>query len=206
MESKLFIIFLFNLASISYAVESSTNSETLKKATFAGGCFWCIEQTFEGTEGVIEAISGYTGGNVANPSYERVCSGNTGHYEAVQVTFDSLKISYRELLYIFWKHIDPTDPGGQFADRGSQYKTAIFYRNNSQKELALHSKEKLQEMGIFEDSIVTEIKKLDKFYPAEDYHQDFYKNCPLRYKRYKMFSGRQEFLEKIWGDEDSPED
>lgn len=145
-----------------------------KIATFAGDCFWCMEESFEKIEGVIDVISGYTGGNVENPTYEQVLSGKTGHYEAVQVIYDPEKISYNDLLEVFWSHIDPTDPEGQFADKGPQYRTAIFYHDEEQKYLAEKSKELLEKSGLFKKPIVTEIKKSEKFYKAEDYHQNFY--------------------------------
>jgi peptide methionine sulfoxide reductase msrA/msrB len=178
--------------------ESEMKTEVFDKATFAGGCFWCIESAFDGLEGVKEAVSGYTGGRIENPTYQEVCTGNTGHYEAVQVTFDTNKIKYKDLLYIFWQQIDPTDPDGQFADKGSQYRTAIFYHNEEQKGIAEESKKELEESGKFDRAIVTEIKEAREFYPAEDYHQDYYKKCPVRYKNYKVGSGRESFLKRIW--------
>lgn len=178
--------------------ETKMKEKFLEKATFAGGCFWCIESVFDELEGVKEAISGYTGGETKEPSYQEVSKGKTGHYEAVRVTFDTTKITYKELVEIFWHQIDPTDPGGQFADRGSQYRTAIFYHNKEQKKIAEKSKEKLEESAKFEEPIVTEIKEASKFYPAEDYHQDYYKTCPIRYQNYKVGSGRESFLKKTW--------
>jgi peptide methionine sulfoxide reductase msrA/msrB len=168
-------------------------------ATFAGGCFWCTEADFEKVEGVVEVTSGYTGGHKENPTYEQVSAGGTGHVEAVQVVFDPEKISYKELLEIFWRHVDPTDPGGQFVDRGSQYRSAIFYHNDEQRRLAKKSKEELGKSGRFEKPIVTEIVKFTSFYRAEDYHQDYYKNHPIRYKYYRYASGRDQFLKKVWG-------
>jgi peptide methionine sulfoxide reductase msrA/msrB len=178
----------------------SLNSENkdLKKATFAGGCFWCMEETFEGLQGVVEVISGYTGGHKENPSYEEVSYAKTGHLEAVEVIFDPLRVSYQELLDLFWRHIDPTDNGGQFADRGPQYRTAIFYHNEEQRRLAERSKEELERAGIFKEPIVTEIREAVAFHKAEEYHQDYYKSCPLRYKSYKEGSGRSGFLSKVW--------
>lgn len=170
------------------------------RATFAGGCFWCTEADFEEVKGVEEAVSGYTGGLEENPTYEEVSGGGTGHVEAVQVLFDPAVISYRELLEVFWRHVDPTDPGGQFVDRGAQYRTAIFYHNDAQKQMAADSRRKLQTSGIFDKEIVTEILPVKKFYPAEDYHQDFYKNHRARYQSYRMHSGRDQFLQRIWGD------
>ena len=178
--------------------EIKMEKEILEKATFAGGCFWCIESAFDELEGVKEAVSGYTGGKTKNPTYTEVCSGNTGHHEAVQVTFNSDKITYKELVEIFWQQIDPTDPTGQFADKGSQYKTAIFYHNEEQKEIAEESKKALDKSGKFDKPIVTEIKEATEFYLAEEYHQNYYKTCPVKYQNYKVGSGRESFLKKIW--------
>lgn len=176
-----------------------------ENATFAGGCFWCMESVFEELPGVIEVVSGYTGGHKENPTYEEVCSGTTGHFEAVRVTYNPQQISYEELLEVFWRNIDPTDPGGQFADRGPQYRTAIFYHNEEQKELAEKSKKELEQYGKFSKPIVTEILPASIFYPAEDYHQDYYKKCPVHYAIYSAGSGRKEFKEKYWNNEDSTE-
>lgn len=169
------------------------------RATFAGGCFWCTESDFEKVDGVIEVISGYSGGHKENPTYEEVSSGSTGHVEAVQVLYDPAKITYEELLDIFWKHVDPTDPGGQFVDRGQQYRTVIFYHNDEQKRLAEKSKQGLAESGRFDKPIVSEIVKFSQFYKAEDYHQDYHKKNPVRYKYYKFRSGRDRFLNEVWG-------
>jgi len=168
----------------------------MEKATFAGGCFWCMEGPFEKLEGVKEVVSGYTGGLKKNPTYEEVSYGDTGHMEAVQITYDPSKITYNELLGVFWGQIDPTDRGGQFADRGSQYKTAIFYHTKEQKRLAEESKKKLEELGRFDNPIVTKILKASTFYKAEDYHQDYYKTCPIKYNAYKKGSGRSDFMRK----------
>ncbi len=170
----------------------------LEKATFAGGCFWCLEGSFEELDGVTEVIAGYTGGKTENPSYEDVCTGTTGHYEAVQITYDPSKITYEQLLQVFWRQIDPTDSGGQFADRGSQYHTAIFYHSEDQKKKAEKSKEELERSGIYNKPVVTEILAWTTFYKAEDYHQDYYKKCPVRYKTYRYGSGRDRYLENIW--------
>ena len=178
------------------------NKETkgLKKATFAGGCFWCSEADLEKLPGVVKVISGYTGGHKDNPSYEEVCSGTTGHYEAVQVYYDPSKISYEELLDAFWRHIDPTDGSGQFADRGSQYRTAIFYHDEEQRKLAEQSKTALSQSAKFSKPIATEILRFEKFYEAEDYHQDYCKINPLRYQYYRSGSGRDQFINEVWGD------
>jgi peptide methionine sulfoxide reductase msrA/msrB len=171
----------------------------LEKATFAGGCFWCMEPPFEEIDGVVEVISGYSGGKEKNPTYEQVASGKTGHAEAVQITYDPSKVSYEKLLEVFWRQIDPTDNGGQFADRGPQYRISIFYHNDEQKSLAEKSKETLTKSGKFKKPIVTEIHPYTRFYPAEDYHQDFYKKNSSRYKSYKHYSGRDPYLKKVWG-------
>jgi peptide methionine sulfoxide reductase msrA/msrB len=176
----------------------------LSEATFAGGCFWCVESDFEKFDGVVEALSGYTGGQTQNPTYQEVSAGGTGHAEVVRVLYDPKKITYDELLDIFWQHVDPTDPGGQFVDRGSQYRSAIFYHDEEQKRLAEESKRKLESSGRFKKTIATEIVPLSEFYEAEDYHQDYYKKSPLRYKFYRFNSGRDQFLKKAWADTAQP--
>jgi peptide methionine sulfoxide reductase msrA/msrB len=170
-----------------------------RKATFAGGCFWCLESDFKKIDGVVEAVSGYIGGNTENPTYHEVALGGTGHAEAVQVHYDPQIISYPELLDIFWRHVDPTDAGGQFVDRGSQYRPAIFYHDEEQKRLAQASKQALAQAGIFDKPIAAEIVEFTKFYPAEDYHQDYYKKNAVRYNLYRQHSGRDQFLTKVWG-------
>ncbi|UCF66003.1 MAG: peptide-methionine (S)-S-oxide reductase MsrA [bacterium] len=177
------------------------NPKNLQTAIFAGGCFWCMEPPYDNLPGIISTTAGYTGGHVEDPSYEEVSTGETGHAEAVKIEFDSTKISYAELLRVFWRNIDPTNPFGQFADRGSQYRTAIFYLDDKQKETALQSKRELEESGKFKDPIVTQIVPAAVFYPAEDYHQEYYKKNPLRYYNYKVGSGRAGYLEKTWGEE-----
>ena len=174
-------------------------AEETRTAFFAGGCFWCTESDFEKIDGVIEAVSGYTGGEMADPTYKQVSRGGTGHIEAVKVIYDARKLTYQDLLAVFWRHIDPTDAGGQFVDRGDQYRSAIFYADAEQKRLAEASKEKIGIDGPFVDPIVTEILPLGIFYPAESYHQDYYKKNPLRYKFYRSGSGRDQFLVKTWG-------
>jgi peptide methionine sulfoxide reductase msrA/msrB len=173
-------------------------AENIQTATFAGGCFWCLEADFEKIPGVVDAVSGYTGGTVENPTYEQVCSGRTGHVEAVQVHYNPAKVTYDGLLDFFWRHIDPTDGGGQFVDRGSQYRSAIFYHDEGQRRLAEKSREDLQKSGLFQAPIVTEIRKLERFYAAEDYHQDYYKKSAVRYQGYRTGSGRDRFLQKEW--------
>src|SRR4030043_1291184 len=172
---------------------------TIEKATFAGGCFWCTEADFEKLPGVVKVISGYTGGKKENPTYEEVSSGTTGHVEAIQVYYDPSKITYEQLLEYFWKHVDPTDLGGQFVDRGQQYRSAIFYHDEEQKRLAEKSKEALDKSGRFSKTVVTEIIKFSKFYDAEGYHQDYYKKHSLKYSYYRHGSGRDQFLSKVWG-------
>jgi len=178
-----------------------TEPKDYKTATFAGGCFWCVESDFEKVDGVLEAVSGYTGGQKPNPTYEEVSAGGTGYAESVQVRYDPQKITYRELLDVFWRHVDPTDAGGQFVDRGSQYRSAIFYNDEEQKRIAEESKAELEKSGRFSKPIVTEIVPLGKFYPAEEYHQDYYSKNPLRYKLYRFGSGRDQFLKSKWGSE-----
>jgi len=173
-------------------LEAMPNLET---ATFAGGCFWCMEAAFEPADGVIEVISGFTGGAEVDPSYEEVVQGQTNHREAGLVFFDPNIITYEELLDVYWQQIDPTDPDGQFADRGYSYTTAIYYHDQSQQDLAETSKETLIESAEFGKPIVTEILPASEFYPAEDYHQDYYKNNQRRYDTYEKFSGRKDFVE-----------
>lgn len=174
-------------------------NHNIQRATFAGGCFWCTESDFARCAGVRLTISGYTGGHLENPTYADVSSGLSGHWEAVQIHFNKEQISYDQLLDIFWRHIDPTDAGGQFVDRGSQYRTAIFYHSDNQKQLAQQSKQRLATSGRFAKSIVTDVLQAGKFYPAETYHQNYYKQNPLRYKFYRSNSGRDQFLSRIWG-------
>jgi len=169
------------------------------KATLAGGCFWCMERPFEKLDGVLEVVSGYTGGHKDNPTYEEVSSGMTGHLEAVQVTFDPSKISYVQILDLFWKQIDPTDSGGQFVDRGGQYGTAIFYHTEEQKVLAEKSKAELEKSGRYKRPVVTEIREASTFYGAEQYHQGYHKKNPIQYRSYRSSSGRDQYLEEIWG-------
>ena len=170
-------------------------------ATFAGGCFWCMESPFEKLDGVSDVVSGYTGGDVENPTYKQVCSHTTGHYEAIQVTYDSGKISYSDLLEVFWRQIDPTDDGGQFVDRGSPYLSAIFAHDDEQRIEAEDSIARLTESGRFDEPIVTAVIDASKFYPAEEYHQDYYKKSSVKYKYYRLLSGRDQFLDEAWGED-----
>ena len=169
------------------------------KATFAGGCFWCVEEAFEKVPGVISAVSGYTDGNVDNPSYRQVIGGQTGHAEAVEVVFDPAQVTYEQLLDVFWRNVDPTVVDRQFCDVGNQYRTAIFVHDAEQLRLAEASREALQTSKPFAEPIVTPIVAASTFYPAEDYHQDYYKHNPLRYKFYKWNCGRAQRLAEIWG-------
>lgn len=170
-------------------------------AIFAGGCFWCEETAFEDKPGVVSVTSGYAGGTLKSPTYEQVSSGGTGHAESVRVVYDPTKTTYAQLLDIFWHNVDPLDAGGQFCDRGSQYRSAIFYENDAQKKEALASKEALETSGRFDKPIVTEIVAAGTFYPAEDYHQDYYKKNPAHYQAYRLGCGRDRRLQKLWGDE-----
>lgn len=169
-------------------------------ATFAGGCFWCMVSPFEEQPGIIKVVSGYTGGHTENPTYREVCEGSTGHFEAVQITFDPSVFPYAKLLDLFWQQIDPTDPGGQFHDRGDSYRTAIFYHTPEQKRLAEASREALAASGRFDKPIATLILPAAPFYPAEEYHQDFHKKQPAHYQRYRLASGRDAFIRRHWRD------
>ncbi|SCJ36102.1 Peptide methionine sulfoxide reductase MsrA/MsrB [uncultured Clostridium sp.] len=169
-----------------------------KLATFAGGCFWCMFKPFSNYEGIEKIVAGYTGGEDENPNYEKVCQEITGHLEAIQLTYDDELVNYEDLLNIFWKQIDPTDTGGQFNDRGNRYKTAIFYHDYIQKELALKSKKELEESNLFENPIVTKILPAQTFYIAEEYHQDYYKKEPIHYEMYYKGSGRYDFIKTHW--------
>ncbi|MBU1167654.1 peptide-methionine (S)-S-oxide reductase MsrA [Patescibacteria group bacterium] len=171
-------------------------SSSQKKAIFAGGCFWCIEAAMEELDGVTEAVNGYIGGTVENPSYEQVSTGTTGHLEATEVTFDPAIISYQELLDRFWLNTDPTDTEGQFSDKGPQYRTAIFYMDDKQKKLAEESIESLQRSGKYQKPIVTQLLEATTFYPAEEYHQDYYKKKRVQYQAYKKGSGREDYIQK----------
>lgn len=180
-------------------MKNSEDQQQYQRATFAGGCFWCMAEPFEQLPGVVRVVSGYTGGISVQPSYEEVCSGLSGHYEAVDVTFDSRILDYQDILAVFWQQIDPTDSEGQFADRGHSYKTAIFYHNEQQRLIAEKSKKDLQASGRFERPIVTAILPASEFYPAEEYHQQYYCKQPVRYKLYRQGSGRDSFLNQHWG-------
>ncbi len=185
---------------IKLGIESSIEVG-IEKATFAGGCFWCMEPPFDQLDGVISTTSGYAGGDEANPTYKEVASGRTGHTEVIQIEYDSAKVDYRQLLDLFWRNIDPTAVDRQFVDVGKQYRSEIFYHNDEQRALAQASRDALAASGVFDKPIVTEITALKKFYKAEEYHQDFYQKNPVRYKFYRYNSGRDDYLKKKWGDD-----
>ena len=168
-------------------------------ATLAGGCFWCMEPPFDKLEGVISTTSGYTGGHTKNPSYKQTSSGKTGHTEAIQIVYDPMKVSYEKLLDVFWHNIDPTTADQQFCDRGSQYRSEIFYHNEEQKHQAEASKAKLNKSKPFKAPIVTQVTQASTFYAAEDYHQDYYKKNPIRYRYYRYGCGRDKRLKQLWG-------
>ena len=209
MKTILLIMVLVFIGFISFmsinqpeAVET-TEMTNLEKATFAGGCFWCMEKPFEKLPGVASVTSGYTGGTNKNPTYQDYAA--NGHIEVVEIRYDPAKVSYDKLLDVYWRQIDPTDPGGQFVDRGKAYTTAIFYHNAKQKMLAEGSKADLDKSGVFDKPLVTPILPATQFYPAEEYHQDYYKKNPIRYHFYRSRSGRDQFLNKVWGDEQKME-
>ncbi|MGE5526709.1 MAG: peptide-methionine (S)-S-oxide reductase MsrA [Rhodospirillaceae bacterium] len=184
---------------LSHAGEAKPASAAPARATFAGGCFWCMEPPYDKLPGVISTTSGYMGGKTKNPTYEQVSTGRTGHAEVVQVAYDPKVVSYEKLLEVFWRNIDPTQRDGQFCDHGSQYRTAIFYHDEEQRRLAEASKAALAKSKPFKGDIVTQIAKAEEFYPAEDYHQDFYKKNPTRYKFYRAGCGRDARLTELWG-------
>ncbi|GAA5444048.1 peptide methionine sulfoxide reductase MsrA [Microbulbifer sp. NBRC 101763] len=188
-----FTLFILLAATLGYAQDSPN----IRTAIFAGGCFWCMEPPYDKVNGVLETTSGYSGGHVKNPTYDQVSAGGTGHAEVVQVKYDANKVSYSDLLNIFWHNVDPFDAGGQFCDRGDQYRAEIFYGNEEEKQLAEESKKKVEaELG---KKVVTQIKPAATFYPAEAYHQDYYQRNPLRYKYYRFRCGRDQRLEEVWG-------
>jgi peptide-methionine (S)-S-oxide reductase len=206
---KLRLLFLavgLGLGALSLLADPNSGAEPVEappeqtaRATFAGGCFWCMEAPFDEVPGVISTTSGYAGGSVKNPSYEQVSSGVTGHAEAIQVVYDPGKVTYEQLLEVFWRNVDPLDGGGQFCDRGSQYRTGIFYEGTEQKAAAEASKQRLEESGLLPGKVVTQITPLDAFYPAEEYHQNFYKKNFLRYHSYRTGCGRDRRLKELWG-------
>jgi peptide-methionine (S)-S-oxide reductase len=201
---KLFLLLVLG-GGLLVGMNSPSISETAKGgqaiATFAGGCFWCMEGPFDELDGVLSTTSGYTGGQTVNPTYEEVSAGGTGHAEAVQVVYDPQKISYQELLAVYWPNTDPTTPDAQFCDHGDQYRPEIFYHDDKQRQLAEASKEEIKRTKTFSAPLVTEITQATAFYPAEEYHQDFYRKNPIRYKFYRFTCGRDARLATLWGDE-----
>ncbi len=193
------MLMLVGAAGLSGAAQGGEVAPRLATATFAGGCFWCMEPPFDQLEGVVATTSGYIGGTTPDPSYEAVSAGDTGHFEAVQVVYDPSKVSYARLLEVFWHNVDPLDAGGQFCDRGSQYRSAIFVHDDTQRALAEFSKTALDADGPFEERIVTLVLPATVFYPAEGYHQNYYRTNPLRYKFYRHRCGRDQRLEALWG-------
>ena len=192
-----FLFIALSFAHMHVSTIAAEENHGMKKAVFAGGCFWCMEKPFEALEGVLSVVSGYTGGRSSKPTYDTYASG--GHVEAVEILYNPEKTSYEALLNLFWRQIDPTDPDGQFVDRGKEYATAIFYTDKEQEQLARKSKEKLEAEKIFDNPIITPILPAATFYKAEDHHQDYYRENPIRYRFYRMRSGRDQFLKKIWG-------
>ncbi|MSN26687.1 MAG: peptide-methionine (S)-S-oxide reductase MsrA [Geobacter sp.] len=198
MRDRLIVALCFILTLLGTALNCHA-AQTTEKATFAGGCFWCMEAPFDKLDGVISVTSGYTGGNVKNPSYEQVSAGGTGHAEAVQVVFNPAKVAYSRLLDVFWHNIDPTVKDRQFCDTGHQYRSGIFYHNAEQLKAAQQSKVALNKNKPFKQPIVTEIVAATEFYPAEEYHQHYYKKNPIRYKYYRNACGRDNRLKELWG-------
>jgi methionine-S-sulfoxide reductase len=190
---------LSGLTGFAVAQELEPPESGTAAATFASGCFWCTEADFEKVSGVLEAVSGYTGGHRENPTYEQVTVGGTGHVEAVRLTYDPDLVTYEELLDVYWRNVDPLDDGGQFCDRGDSYRSAIFYHDEEQREAAVASKEELEASSRFDKPIVTRIEKAGAFYPAEGYHQDYAEKNPLRYAYYRWGCGRDQRLEELWG-------
>ena len=190
---------MMGLSTMFLATNKIMAATTLQKATFAGGCFWCMEHAFDQLPGVVTVTSGYTGGQKQNPTYKEVSAGGTGHAESVQIVYDPAKINYEKLLEVFWHNIDPTTKDQQFCDSGHQYRSAIFYHNEEQRQLALQSKEQLEKNKPFKEPIAAEIVQATEFYPAEEYHQHYYKKNPIRYKVYRSTCGRDQRLRDLWG-------
>ena len=194
-----FGLFLVTVLAAGAVAAGDAKPGPLVKATFAGGCFWCMEEALDKVEGVVSTTSGYTGGRMKDPTYEDVSSGITGHAESVEVLYDPAKVGYARLLEVFWRNIDPTQPNAQFCDHGPQYRSAIFYHDETQKRLAEESKKALEKSKPFNGPIVTEIAPASAFYPAEEYHQNFYEKNPIRYRLYKYNCGRAQRLAELWG-------
>jgi len=207
MKKYSFILVSLLVLSLTGAIRAEQSAGAAKAqdsdyetATFAGGCFWCIQPPFDKLEGVVSTTVGYTGGTEKDPTYEQVSYGKTGHAESIEIIYDPKKVTYEELLEVLWMNINPTDSGGQFVDRGMQYRPAIFYHGDAQKKAAEASKAKLDKSGRFDKPVVVEIVEAEEFYPAEDYHLNFYQKSPVRYKTYRWGSGRDQFIEKYWGE------
>jgi peptide-methionine (S)-S-oxide reductase len=198
---KMLTIVIIGLSTTLVAITAAMAATNLEKATFAGGCFWCMERPFDELSGVVSVTSGYTGGHKKNPNYEEVSAGRTGHAESVQVVYDPAKMTYEKLLNVFWHNIDPTTKDRQFCDSGNQYRSAIFFHNEDQHRLALQSKALLEKNKPFKGPVVTEIVQATEFYPAEEYHQHYYKKNPIRYKFYRTSCGRDQRLRELWGSE-----
>jgi len=197
---KTILMTIMGLTGTIMALSASAAAATLQKATFAGGCFWCMEHPFDGLPGVVSVTSGYTGGEKKNPTYEEVSAGGTGHAESVEILYDPAKVSYEKLLTVFWHNIDPTTKDRQFCDSGHQYRSAIFYHDEEQRRLALQSKAALEKNKPFKGLVLTEIVQATAFYPAEEYHQHYYKKNPVRYKFYRFNCGRDQRLKELWGE------
>ena len=193
-----FIIAAILAASTSSKVLAASD-DGLATATFAGGCFWCVESDFDAVPGVVETVSGYTGGTASDPTYKQVTAGGTGHREAVQIRYDPMRVSYERLLYVFWRSVDPTDGGGQFCDRGESYQTAIFAGNEEERRIAEASKDALEQSMVLDAPVVTPIVPGGEFYPAEDYHQDYYTKNPVRYRFYRFSCERDSRVQQVWG-------
>ena len=198
---KMLNIAVMGLSAMLIAITAVMAETNLEKATFAGGCFWCMEHPFDELPGVVSVTSGYTGGQKKNPTYKEVSAGGTGHAESVQIVYDPAKVTYEKLLNVFWHNIDPTAKDRQFCDSGHQYRSAIFYHTEEQHRLALQSKALLEKNKTFKEPVVTEIVQVTEFYPAEDYHQHYYKKNPIRYKFYRTGCGRDRRLKELWGSE-----
>jgi peptide-methionine (S)-S-oxide reductase len=198
---KTFIIAVMGLSTVFLAAATAMAATNLEIATFAGGCFWCMEHPFDQIPGVVSVTSGYTGGHKKNPTYEEVSAGGTGHAESVQIIYDPSKVTYEKLLSVYWHNIDPTTKDRQFCDTGSQYRSAIFYHNEEQRSQALKSKAKLEQNKPFKGPVATEIVQAAEFYPAEEYHQHYYRKNPIRYKYYRTSCGRDHRLRDLWGAE-----
>ena len=198
MRTSLLLLTTLLLLPVAHPVARAEEAAPAK-ATFAGGCFWCMEPPFEALDGVISVTSGYTGGTKQNPTYEEVSAGGTGHAESIEVVYDPTKVSYEKLLDVFWHNVDPTDANGQFCDHGNQYRTAIFYHDETQKRLAEESKQAIAKSLKVPGPIVTQIVAAGRFWPAEEYHQDYYKKNPVRYRFYRYTCGRDKRLAEVWG-------